>query len=187
VTGLHGWIGWIPNVVSLLRLALGVVFPWIPPQWRLTVFGIAMLTDGLDGQASRWLGADSALGRILDPVADKVFFGMAAATLLVEGSVGWVELALAGVRDLAVLAGAIVALARDGPGSLEAMKPRPLGKLATVGQFAFFVVVIMDAAAWRPWLLGATALVGALSGWDYVRAYRRAPADSASTLRSPNC
>lgn len=76
----------LPNQITALRLVLAVIFfvllsPYSaaalePATWRLDValgvFLIAAFTDILDGHLARKYNVVSALGRILDPVADKV-------------------------------------------------------------------------------------------------------------------
>ena len=166
-------MAWFPNAISLLRLLLGLAFPWLPAIWRLPVVILAAFTDGADGQASRWLRAESKLGVILDPIADKVFFTAVVVTLLLDGNATWLEVVLISLRDLMVLVGGLAAWLRDGGSSWRRMQPRPLGKLATVLQFAFIVVVLVEAAAWRTPLLLATALISGLAGMDYVWAYVR--------------
>jgi phosphatidylglycerophosphate synthase len=165
---------WLPNFISLLRLALGVVFPWFAPAWRLPVIVAAAITDGLDGQASRWLGAESRAGKILDPVADKVFFGMVCLTLMLDGTLGIGEFLLIGLRDVMVLAGGVIAVAQDGGAAWKHMPPRLLGKLATALQFVFLAALLLELEAARPWLLAAAALVSGAAGIDYILAYRRA-------------
>ena len=167
---------WLPNAISALRLVLGVAFPFFPEDWRLAVIVFAAFTDGIDGILSRWLGADSRLGRILDPVADKAFFVMVAVTLLVDGTLGLVELLVIGLRDWLVGFGALLAVFRDGADAWRRMPPRVLGKLATVGQFVFLAAVLLDWTTARPWLLVVAVVVSGVAGVDYVLAYLRSGA-----------
>lgn len=142
---------------------------------------LAAITDGLDGQASRLMHAQSKLGVMLDPIADKIFFLAVVATLLWDGSIAWLEVLLVSLREVIVLLGSFAAWLRDGGAAWQQMKPRWLGKSVTVLQFAFVAVVLLeaglwpDAAAWRLPILVATAIAGALSGIDYVWAYLRLP------------
>jgi len=131
----------------------------------------AAVTDGLDGQASRWLRAESKLGILLDPIADKVFFVAVVLTLLFDGNVTWLEVLLISLRDVIVLLGAIGARLRDGGAAWSRMKPRRLGKLATVLQFVFISVVLLEAEEWRGSALIGTAIVSGWAGVDYVWAY----------------
>ena len=175
---------WLPNAISALRLLMGIACPWCPPDWRLAVIACAAFTDGIDGQLSRWLKADSRLGRILDPVADKAFFGMVAVTLALDGTLGLFELFVIGLRDWLVGLGALFAVMRDGGEAWRRMPPRLLGKLATVGQFVFLAAVLLDWSAARPWLLVVAGTVSGLAGVDYILAYLRAkPRDDRSESR----
>lgn len=68
----------IPNMLSVLRLALVPIFLWLV-LWRredelaLLVLVASGITDYLDGKLARRLNQTSALGAILDPVADRLF------------------------------------------------------------------------------------------------------------------
>ena len=163
----------LPNAITLLRLVLGVAFPWLPVDWRMPVVVLAAITDGLDGQASRLMGAESKLGVFLDSLADKVFFLAVATTLLWDGAATWLEVLLISLRDVAVLIGGVGAWLRDGGAAWSLMKPRWLGKFATVLQFVFIAVVLLELPECRGPILIATAMISALAGADYVAAYVR--------------
>ncbi|MEM9176098.1 MAG: CDP-alcohol phosphatidyltransferase family protein [Myxococcota bacterium] len=64
----------VPNLLSLLRLALVPVLAWLAVEGRDAVFFPLLLgawaTDGLDGWLARRLDATSRLGAVLDSVAD---------------------------------------------------------------------------------------------------------------------
>jgi len=76
----------IPNILTLSRLPLAVVlFAFIAKHWWLAgliVFGIAALTDWLDGLLARRLNQQSAFGRSVDPLIDKVLTGGAFIYLM---------------------------------------------------------------------------------------------------------
>jgi CDP-diacylglycerol--glycerol-3-phosphate 3-phosphatidyltransferase len=81
----------IPNLLTLLRIALIPVFVvifYIPVPWArpvcAAVFGIAALTDLIDGWLARRWDQTSPLGAFLDPVADKLMVAV-ALVLLVQG------------------------------------------------------------------------------------------------------
>ncbi len=76
---------WLPNGLSLARLALGLALPWLPADWRLGAVLVAAITDLLDGLTARWLRAGSETGRVLDPLADKVFILSLVGILLSGG------------------------------------------------------------------------------------------------------
>lgn len=67
----------IPNVLSFLRIALIPVFVWLYSFenelfWAMFVLGVSGVTDVVDGFIARQFGMISNVGRILDPVADKL-------------------------------------------------------------------------------------------------------------------
>ena len=86
----------LPNQLTTSRLVLAVVlFVLIHLQswpWCLAVFAVAAFTDWLDGYLARLQGLTSSLGRILDPLVDKVLMCGAFIFLLPVGSeAGWLS------------------------------------------------------------------------------------------------
>ncbi len=80
----------LPNILTLLRIAIIPVFIGVfywPSVWANLIctplFGLAALTDWLDGYLARRWGQTSAFGAFLDPVADKLIVA-AALVLLVQ-------------------------------------------------------------------------------------------------------
>ena len=80
----------LPNQLTLSRFVLGIVlFALIAVQWWiwcLVVFAAAAVTDWLDGYFARKQGLVSTLGRVLDPLVDKVLVGGAYIFLLPLGN-----------------------------------------------------------------------------------------------------
>ena len=64
----------IPNPITAVRLVLAFLFPFLPESWHLGVIAIALISEFLDGFVARLLKAESYLGQVFDPIADKVFF-----------------------------------------------------------------------------------------------------------------
>lgn len=157
----------IPNLLSLSRLILGIAFPALPSSWRLAVVAVAGLTEFLDGALSRLWHVTSQTGRLLDPVADKVFVLAVFGTLTFEGAILFWELPLIGARDLMVLGGCAYVAIRRGRQALTGVPPRLLGKLATTCQFAYMVLALLDWAPLRP-VLFITAAVSVAAGIDYL-------------------
>ena len=166
---------WLPNALSLLRLFLGLAFPLLPEGWRWSVVVVAAVTDMADGETSRLLRAESALGRLLDPIADKVFLVGVIGTLLVENRVTWIEVALIGLRDAMIVAGAIWVIAGRDHSAWRRMLPRLSGKAATVCQFAFLLTILLDDAPWRSAILALTAVVSGIAAIDYLVVFLRPP------------
>ncbi len=97
----------IPNVLSLLRLATVPVFIWLFLNDRenaaVILYGAGAWTDFLDGVIARRFGQVSALGKLLDPLADRVFIIAMAVALVARGTMPW-GLAVAVIaRDLILL------------------------------------------------------------------------------------
>jgi CDP-diacylglycerol--glycerol-3-phosphate 3-phosphatidyltransferase len=128
-----------------------------------------MATDWFDGRIARRRGHVSALGTLLDPIADKILV-LATLVVLIEKDVfpGWMVAAII-AREFLVSGLRLAALERG-----VVIKARDLGKLKTwaqaiaaaVGGFAAAGAWSEDAAWWA--LLVATVLTW-VSGLDYAR------------------
>lgn len=86
----------VPNQLTASRLGLSIVLfvligleSW---RWCLVIFAMAAFTDWLDGWLARRQGLTSSLGRMFDPLVDKVLMCGAFIFLLPHGSkpdAGW--------------------------------------------------------------------------------------------------
>jgi CDP-diacylglycerol--glycerol-3-phosphate 3-phosphatidyltransferase len=169
----------VPNTLTMGRLALAaVVFALIATGWylgALVVFGLAALTDALDGYCARLLNQSTALGRQLDPLIDKVIVSGTFIYLLAVPGTGvapWMvtvvvvrELLIQGLRSL-----------MEGQG--VAFGAKAAGKLKTVVQ-CLAIVGILSCLWLRPpafWLTVRNAvtwtavLLTIYSGAGYVAA-----------------
>ena len=99
----------LPDQLTVARIAavplVVVLYAWDFPNhdyWATAVFVVAMATDQIDGWLARRRGTSSALGKLLDPVADKVLV-LAALVMLVGAGVApaWM-IALIVVREVLV-------------------------------------------------------------------------------------
>jgi CDP-diacylglycerol--glycerol-3-phosphate 3-phosphatidyltransferase len=149
-----------------------LLFAWDFPNHdyvATAVFALAMATDWLDGWWARRVGESSDLGRLLDPVADKILV-LAALVMLVGSGVlpAWM-VALIVVRELLVSGLRLAALERG-----VVMSARDLGKLKTwaqavaagLGGLAAGGAIDEDVA----WVALLVALVLTwVSGLDYAR------------------
>jgi len=101
----------IPNVLTLLRIALVVPFAVFMAQHQfmpaLVVLFVAGLTDGLDGFLARYFHWRSQFGSIADPVADKVLLVTTYVSLGFVGHMEWWLVAVVVGRDLLIFSGAI--------------------------------------------------------------------------------
>ena len=89
----------IPNALTLFRIVLIPVFVVLfylpfPGSYLATaaVFGLAGITDWLDGYLARKLGQSTPLGAFLDPVADKLMVAVALALLIERYDAWWFTL-----------------------------------------------------------------------------------------------
>lgn len=183
----------IPNLLCVLRMVLAVPVVWTLVEgyfaWTLLIFFVAALTDGLDGYLAKRLNCETELGKLLDPVADKLLLVSAFVTLTAIGLVPlWLAVAVV-ARDLVIGGGAAVYRRLFGP--LQGRPTRP-SKINTVFQLGYGLAVVAAAAA--PSLvpapvvtaLGATAFVTTVvSGVDYVLIYSRKAAAVARARAAP--
>ncbi|MBX6315670.1 MAG: CDP-diacylglycerol--glycerol-3-phosphate 3-phosphatidyltransferase [Isosphaeraceae bacterium] len=147
----------VPNTLTLSRLGLAVVvFGFIAAGWylaALAVFGVAALTDALDGYFARRLGQATAIGRQLDPLVDKVIVcGGLIYLLTIPGSglAPWMVTAIV-VRELVVQA---LRSLIEGRG--EPFGARWAGKLKTFFQCLAIVAILIGLAMATPpraWLM----------------------------------
>ncbi len=185
----------IPNVISFIRLCMVPVFLLLlfggNDVAAAILFGIASGTDFVDGQIARRTRAVSKLGQILDPAVDRILMITAVLGLLVVGRMPLWIIVLVIVRDLSLLAGGALLLARWHV-RVPVIFP---GKVATTFLFAGFAGLLLNTpqlpglgvvdAAWLPglnvasvswgiWLVYIGLAIGAATTVFYVYAGVRA-------------
>jgi CDP-diacylglycerol--glycerol-3-phosphate 3-phosphatidyltransferase len=137
--------------------------------WATAAFCLAMTTDFFDGKLARRHGRSSALGSLLDPIADKVLV-LATMVMLVGLDVvpAWMvaaivvrEVLITGLRQAAIERGIVIA-ARD----LGKLKTWAQAIAAAVGGFAA-AGAWTERAAW--WSMLVAVLLTCVSGLDYAR------------------
>ncbi len=107
----------IPNLLSLLRLALTPVFLILiltgQGLWALAVLAIAGASDWLDGKIARRFNQETRLGQLLDPAADRLYIFAALIGLTATNHIPlWFASAVI-ARDLILLPSYLI-LARRG-------------------------------------------------------------------------
>ncbi len=97
----------VPNVLSLLRLASVPVFLWLFASGAETaavaLYGVGALSDFFDGFIARRWHQTSELGRVLDPLADRVFIVALTVALVVRDAFPWWLAVGIVLRDLILL------------------------------------------------------------------------------------
>ena len=152
----------IPNLISSLRIALIPVFVVLivhPNTTRagLVLFVVVVATDWIDGALARATGQVSDLGKVLDPVADRLAIAAGLIALVVADAFPlWAALLIL-VRDVAVLIAGLVLLS-TGRARVEV---RYLGKVAT---FALMAAIAGIAWGTLGYPLAPAALV---CGWAF--------------------
>jgi cardiolipin synthase (CMP-forming) len=162
-----------PNVVTIARLALvPVVVALLLRGDRAAaaaVLALSLAGDGLDGYLARRSGRVTELGRILDPLADKVAIDTVLGCLTAAGEFPAWAFGLVLARDAAIVVGAAF-LARRGASTPAAVW---VGKAALVALAAMTLAFVAGARPLEaPLLAAAMALVLASGAW-YAVLFRR--------------
>ena len=171
--GDQGRARWTPaDLLSAARLPLAVAFPLATDRGRMAVLAIAAATDLLDGPLARRFGS-SALGSLIDPVADKLFMASAFAVVAVSGRLEPYEIVGVLLRDIVATVAFVATIWSRRPRAIPA---RPGGKAVTVAQVLTLVAFLTGSTLLRP-MAWATAAIAIYAIWDY---YRVAPAAERS-------
>lgn len=164
----------LSNALSALRIVL--VLPaalTLANDMRLLTAGIcllATLTDVLDGYLARRWNEISDLGKILDPLADKVFVGALVVLLLAKGSLPlWLVLVVLG-RDLLILVGGLWVERRTHT-VLPSNYPGKIAVLILSGTL-FTIILNGPAAMVNVMIVASLALLGVSFGLYAARAAR---------------
>jgi cardiolipin synthase (CMP-forming) len=167
----------VPVVVALMFWS-GIMDGGLWPRWvALAVFIAAGVTDILDGYFARAWGQQSALGRMLDPIADKLLVSSCLLMLAAEETIrGYSLLAAAIILCREILVSGL----REFLAELRVSVPvTRLAKWKTTGQLVAVGFLIAGEAGDHILpvttqigitLLWIFALVTLYTGWDYLRA-----------------
>ena len=140
----------IPNTLTFIRIGMipcfALVFymsaPWAP-FLAAVVFGLAALTDWLDGYLARRLGQTSKLGAFLDPVADKLMVAVVLVILLQADPSIWFAIPIAIIISREITVSALREwMAELGVRGKVAVSY--IGKVKTFAQMASIVLLILQ-------------------------------------------
>jgi len=155
------------NMLSLSRLAL--VGPTIyylvrdEPRKALGAITFSMLTDVIDGPLARRRGEVSELGKLIDPLADKLTLDAVAVVLSLKRDFPWWVTYLLLARDAAIIAGATLIFRRT-----TYVTPSILsGKLTTALLTLALLLHIVDAQPWGRWAIYALLIPLGISWVQY--------------------
>ena len=170
-----GRIVLIPLLLILYYLPESVLAPHAKNIWGAAIFGVAAITDWLDGYLARYLGQTSSFGAFLDPVADKL---MVATALLLLVALDNVEAYIAAIiigREIAISA-LREWMAKLGESRSVAVSF--VGKLKTTAQMIAILLLLyhdplgpLDTHRIGTWLIYVAAV---LTLWSMVYYLRKA-------------
>ena len=166
----------IPNALTLARFAAIPIFiallvqDQVGPSWPAgIVFGLAAITDQLDGYLARRWHVESAFGKIADPLADRLMIDVCVVLLVVYDRLPWIALVIL-LRDLVLVGGYKLVVPRGYDFEVSF-----LGKLATWVLYAAltFLIVTSDGTDWPLWLFWGGVALALAAAAQYVAKARR--------------
>jgi cardiolipin synthase len=179
----------LPNILTYARIAAvpvvvglmywqGILGGELWFRWlALAIFIAAGVTDILDGYFARMWGQQSSLGRMLDPIADKLLVASCLLMLAADGTIrGWTLLAAVIILCREILVSGLREFLADLHVSLPVTT---LAKWKTMGQLVAIGFLIAGEAGEQVLpqtiqigitLMWLSAIVTLYTGWDYLRA-----------------
>ena len=171
---------WLPNAISLLRIALVAPILLLIIRgsfgWALILFFVAGFSDGIDGYLAKRFDWHTRLGALLDPIADKLLVAGTFVTLAYMQHIPVWLAAIVIARDVIIIGGATAYNFLIKPVQGE---PTRISKLNTALELLFLLSVLGRAGFDWPdeittTVLGAAVLVTVvISGVDYVWSWSR--------------
>lgn len=152
-------IATLPNLVSMSRLVMAALFPFVPGNTpRLALIAAAGVTDFLDGYLARKRGSTSHMGEMIDPFADRCFLIVAVFVLWGDDVLSIWQTLVVAVRDISLL---VVWIGVRLTGHLKTFGfiARPSGKVLTVLQLATLALAYIAPQ----WIGIAVVIVGIAS------------------------
>ena len=167
----------LPNALTVLRLALIPLFIALflraddGSSWAAgIVFGVAGVTDQVDGWLARRWHVESRFGRLADPLADRLMIDAAVILLWVEDKLPWPAALIIVARDVILIGGYRLLV----PRGYELSVSR-LGKIATWLLYASlgFLIVVGQDTEWPLWLFWIALGLALVAAAQYVLEARR--------------
>jgi CDP-diacylglycerol--glycerol-3-phosphate 3-phosphatidyltransferase len=166
----------IPNVLTICRLILVPVFVVLilasdgGHSWPAAiVFGVAAVTDQIDGWLARRWRVESDFGKVADPLADRLMIDAAVILLWHAGRLPWVALVIP-ARDVALVLGYKLVVDRGYDFSVNFA-----GKVATWLLYASlaFLMVTREGTDWPLWIFWSGVVLAAVALAGYLLKARR--------------
>jgi CDP-diacylglycerol--glycerol-3-phosphate 3-phosphatidyltransferase len=162
----------LPNALTVFRLILVPVFVVLLVQadggksWPAAItFGVAGVTDQLDGWLARRWRVESEFGKVADPLADRLMIDAAVVLLVLADRLPWIALAVVAARDALLLGGYRLVVPRGYEFSVNA-----LGKAATWILYLAIgcIMVTSQGTDWPLWLFWTGLALAVAAGLVYV-------------------
>ncbi|MCH6232100.1 CDP-diacylglycerol--glycerol-3-phosphate 3-phosphatidyltransferase [Microbacterium sp. CFH 31415] len=175
----------LPNTITIVRILCAPVFLWMlladggtdgPLRWWAAVlFIVAIATDGVDGYLARKHHIVTDLGKLLDPIADKVLTGFAFIGLSILAELPWWITIIVLIREVGITVHRLI-VASD-----HVVAAAWMGKLKTLAQGIALSLALLPlwtlVGEWIFWVNGIAMTIAVLltiaSGIDYVVAEAR--------------
>jgi len=175
----------LPNIITVVRILLAPLFFWMLLAdggadgalrwWAAVLFIVAIATDGVDGAIARRYNLVTDLGKLLDPIADKILTGAALIGLSILAELPWWVTILILVREIGITVFRFAMLSdRVIPASRG-------GKLKTIAQSVAISLALLPLwlvfGDWIHWVNTITMTIAlaltVYTGIEYLVAARR--------------
>jgi cardiolipin synthase len=174
----------VPNAITLVRLACIPLFLWLlfgahRQTAAAVLLGALGATDWIDGFVARRYHQVSTVGKVLDPVADRVLVVTAVVAVIVHGAVP-VWFGAATLAREVVVSGAVLLLASLGAKRIDVLWVGKAGTFALMFSYPAFLLGYGTAGWQEPirivaWVTGITGLVLAwIAAGSYIPVARKA-------------
>jgi CDP-diacylglycerol--glycerol-3-phosphate 3-phosphatidyltransferase len=177
------------TLLRILMIPVLVVVFYLPYGWTsfaaAAVFGLAAITDWLDGWIARRYEQYSAFGAFLDPVADKLMVATALFLIVQGHPTAWMALWAAVIVGREIAVSALREWMAE-LGQRARVAVATVGKIKTIAQMVALLCLLYSINPARPphpmpwlgtyvfhvgdWLLAIAALLTLWSGFEYLRA-----------------
>jgi cardiolipin synthase len=164
----------LPNFITAIRIVVTPIFVIMLMDRKfgaaIALFGLAAVTDGLDGLLARAMKQKTTLGALLDPIADKLLLSSAYIVLgTIQVLPRWLAVIVIS-RDVLIMLGVAMLFIFRGP---IKVKPSFISKATTVAQIITIFYALLNDYLFPPYLIKpllvwGTALVTILSGLHYL-------------------
>jgi len=170
----------VPNLITVVRILLAPLFVWMLLAdngadaalrwWAGVLFILAIATDGVDGAIARGRGLVTELGKLLDPIADKILIGGALISLSILGELPWWVTVVILVREVGITVYRFVVISS---GVIAASRG---GKLKTIVQSVAISLALLPfwslLGSWVYWfdgiLMTLAVILTVVTGLDYL-------------------